>query len=183
MSYTHVKNWRKRIKQRMVEAMGGCCQCCGYNKCIHALQFHHLNPEDKEVALSSWSYMNWTKITNELKKCILVCSNCHQEIHAGVREIPQVWSKFNKQYQELETPKYKKDTRRCLTCKKPFETVISSKQQFCSYKCSHLQRHVIDWNKINFDKELKTKNINQLANELEVSWHTVNKHYLRSIEK
>ncbi|MEY4334993.1 MAG: phage FelixO1, partial [Bacteroidota bacterium] len=42
-----VKNviaWRKRTKQKLVEHKGGCCEICGYNKCIEALEFHHKDP-------------------------------------------------------------------------------------------------------------------------------------------
>ena len=79
----HVKKWRRVTKNRMVESMGGKCQCCGYNKCSDALEFHHIDSNGKEMALgaSRASPKAWIKIVEELRKCILVCSNCHKEIH------------------------------------------------------------------------------------------------------
>ena len=49
MSYDRVKQWRNNVKNRLVEAFGGECGICGYNKCNRALQFHHLDPEEKET--------------------------------------------------------------------------------------------------------------------------------------
>ena len=39
-----ISNWRKRTKQKIIDAMGGCCQICGYNKCNAALELHHIDP-------------------------------------------------------------------------------------------------------------------------------------------
>ena len=78
----HVKLKRKRIKEQAVEYLGGECQCCGYNKCIEALEFHHKNPEEKEFAISvTGNTRSWDKVKNELDKCMLLCSNCHREEH------------------------------------------------------------------------------------------------------
>lgn len=62
---------------------GGKCEKCGYNHNIAALDFHHLNPEEKEFAidLRKFSNMSLEKLQKELDKCILVCANCHRELH------------------------------------------------------------------------------------------------------
>ena len=75
-----VMNWRKKAKMKLVEYKGGKCEKCGYNKCINALEFHHLNANEKDftIAGKSWSF---EKLKKESDKCILVCSNCHKEIH------------------------------------------------------------------------------------------------------
>jgi 5-methylcytosine-specific restriction endonuclease McrA len=75
--------WRKRVKIRLVEYKGGKCQICGYNKCFTALEFHHLNPNSKDFTISGKS-LSFEKLKYEVDKCILVCSNCHSEIHAGL---------------------------------------------------------------------------------------------------
>lgn len=77
-----VVSWRNRQKVRAVEYKGGKCEICGYNKCFRSLQFHHINPKDKLFGIgSSGCTRSWAKVKNELDKCILVCSNCHGEIH------------------------------------------------------------------------------------------------------
>jgi hypothetical protein len=75
-----VINWRKRKKQELVEYKGGCCERCGYNKSTRALQFHHLDPNEKDFTISRKSY-SIERLKKEVDKCILVCANCHLEIH------------------------------------------------------------------------------------------------------
>lgn len=68
-----------------IEYKGGKCKCCGYNKCISALEFHHLDPSVKEFNIGQKGYTrSWDKNKKELDKCILVCANCHREIHHGL---------------------------------------------------------------------------------------------------
>lgn len=69
-------------KQKAVDYKGGKCSICGYHKCFAALEFHHINPGEKEISISSkWCSLKWGTIQRELDKCILVCANCHREIH------------------------------------------------------------------------------------------------------
>ena len=68
---------------------GGKCQCCGYNRCLGALEFHHIDPSSKDFGISSKGYTrSWDKVKSELDKCVLVCANCHREIHEGITECP-----------------------------------------------------------------------------------------------
>jgi len=80
--------------------MGGSCQCCGYNSCTAALAFHHLDPKVKELGISYTraNPTSWERIINELRKCVLVCHNCHSEIHEGIRLLPKTYAKFNEEY-------------------------------------------------------------------------------------
>lgn len=71
-----------KIKQQSIEYKGGKCVCCGYNKYNGALEFHHLDPAQKDFQFSV-KLVSFEKIKSELDKCVLVCSNCHREIHAG----------------------------------------------------------------------------------------------------
>ena len=81
-----VIRWRNRVKTKLVEYKGEKCQCCGYNRCIRALEFHHLDPSQKDFTISGKS-KSFETLKKEADKCILVCSNCHKEIHAGIRKI------------------------------------------------------------------------------------------------
>lgn len=76
----NVVEWRKRTKLKLVEYKGGECEKCGYNRCIDALEFHHKDSSEKDFTISgkSWSF---ERLKKEADKCILVCSNCHKEIH------------------------------------------------------------------------------------------------------
>ena len=58
------------------------CEICGYDKCLGALDFHHLDPSQKDFTISNSNiYKNLDKLKEEVNKCILVCANCHREIH------------------------------------------------------------------------------------------------------
>lgn len=76
-------NDRKKIKQ----LYGGKCSKCGYSKCLAALQFHHIDPKNKKFGITNALRKNtknqFTKqeILEECNKCILLCSNCHFELH------------------------------------------------------------------------------------------------------
>jgi DNA invertase Pin-like site-specific DNA recombinase len=79
-----VVDFRKRVKSKLVEYKGGCCEKCGYNKSEQALQFHHINPDEKDFTISGKSY-SFERMKKEVDKCIMVCANCHIEIHEEER--------------------------------------------------------------------------------------------------
>lgn len=75
---------RKIIKLWALEYKGNKCQNCGYDKCIDALEFHHTNPQEKDFSISDRKLvLDWNKIKIELDKCILLCANCHRELHSS----------------------------------------------------------------------------------------------------
>jgi 5-methylcytosine-specific restriction endonuclease McrA len=79
---------RLERKRRMVTYKGGACQLCGYSRCLRALDFHHVEPGTKLFNFSGNSLRSWESVRAELDKCVLVCSNCHDEIEEGTTEIP-----------------------------------------------------------------------------------------------
>lgn len=72
--------WALRKKAILVQYKGGKCAKCGYDKCIEALHFHHVDPSQKEFSVCSASY-SIDRLKKEADKCILLCSNCHIEEH------------------------------------------------------------------------------------------------------
>ncbi len=81
-----VQRRRKELRQKAIAYKGGKCQRCGYDRCIEALEFHHLDYSRKEFGISSKGYTrSWREIREELEKCMLFCANCHREIHAGLQ--------------------------------------------------------------------------------------------------
>jgi len=84
---------RLRLKKKMVDLRGGKCQICGYSRCLIALDFHHIDESTKEFGLSQRDLTkSWVKILVELNKCVLVCANCHREIHAGLVDLSKISS-------------------------------------------------------------------------------------------
>lgn len=83
-----VADTRKAIKKWGLEYKGHSCQCCGYDACTEALEFHHVDETTKSFNLSDHNIkLDWPIIKKELDKCIVVCANCHREIHAKIRYI------------------------------------------------------------------------------------------------
>lgn len=75
---------KKRVQKRIdgIEYKGGKCERCGYNKYRGALEFHHKDPTQKDP-LGLRAY-NSERFLAEIDKCMLLCANCHREIHAGL---------------------------------------------------------------------------------------------------
>ena len=67
------------VKRCAVRFMGGECIVCGYKRCYRSLHFHHKNPHEKDYDISSKT--RWNDIEIELEKCVLLCANCHGEVH------------------------------------------------------------------------------------------------------
>ena len=77
--YSNVLSWSKKIKA--IEILGNKCQMCENDNIFH-LTFHHKNSNDKEYNMSKIKDYRWSIINNEIiNKCILLCHNCHGEIH------------------------------------------------------------------------------------------------------
>ena len=85
-----VVSYRQRIKRKAIAAKGGCCQICGYAKAIRSLHFHHLDPKQKDFGIGYGSAFSSEKTQKELDKCVLLCSNCHGEVHEGPLDISKL---------------------------------------------------------------------------------------------
>jgi hypothetical protein len=69
-------------KDECIKYKGGKCIICGYNRCRNALEFHHLDQKNKDFEIGySIRRKKIEEIKLELDKCVLLCSNCHRELH------------------------------------------------------------------------------------------------------
>lgn len=131
---SRMKNYRVRLKKRMLYVMGDKCQVCGYDKCQAALEFHHINPKEKEFNMARIYPKNWNKIIKELKKCTLLCANCHRELHAGLIDQSNLVSPFDEEKAEEITELVNKAKHHkiyyCKKCGK--EIGARTKNQLCS---------------------------------------------------
>lgn len=76
---------KENFYRKVFEIVGGeenykCCKC-GYNKYRGALEFHHLDPVTKDHNLAMMQNYSKAALKEEIDKCILVCANCHRELH------------------------------------------------------------------------------------------------------
>lgn len=83
--YPEKKKLRDAMKQTLVNLRGGCCFVCGYKKCLSALEFHHTDPTKKDFTVSHNMKTEITQdILNEVNKCVILCANCHREVHQSI---------------------------------------------------------------------------------------------------
>lgn len=73
---------RFRAKAAAVELLGGKCERCGWSGNQAALQFHHKKSAGKEFMIGNVANKSWDSIKMEMKKCILLCANCHMIEHS-----------------------------------------------------------------------------------------------------
>lgn len=154
---------RRKLKSKAVELKGGKCSRCGYSKCITALQFHHLDPSEKDFNVGA-KIKSWDKIKEEVDKCILLCSNCHAEEHHNKKE--------NDRRAALLKENSEKKTN-CIVCNKESNNV-----RFCSQAC--YGKHRVKW-PANEELQLllNTMPITHLAEKLNVSSNSIIKRMKR----
>jgi len=71
----------RKIKQRIVEALGGKCCLCGFSAYLSALDVHHVDPAKKEFTAATLRWRKWATVLKEIEKCVLLCANCHRAHH------------------------------------------------------------------------------------------------------
>ena len=145
MSYKNTQRWRSKAKLWLVRYSGGKCQSCGYNQCHGALAWHHLHNKAEGISKLINKCAAWDKIIEEADKCVMVCQNCHCEIHAGMRPCPQV--DLEKRALTLATilaerpvPKIRQVTS-CAVC----GAAINATKRFCSMRCVHKSQEKTTW--------------------------------------
>lgn len=65
----------------LIELLGGRCVECGYRG-YAALVFHHKDETQKVAGVSDLLTGKFENALEEVKKCVLLCANCHREHHA-----------------------------------------------------------------------------------------------------
>lgn len=72
--------WIER-KLKAIQYLGGVCKDCNGVFPREVYDFHHRDPEEKDVSWQKLRLRSWDKITKELDKCDLLCANCHRIRH------------------------------------------------------------------------------------------------------
>lgn len=146
----YVISWRKRTKDRIIQSFDSKCGICEYSRCSEALDLHHLNPSEKEFSFGKVRACpkSWSKIVVELRKCVLLCANCHREYHSGLIEIPKDIQRFNEtfsNYLEIQRQdRLLKASNPCLVCQK----IKPIHNKTCSSSCAAKLAEKYDWSKI-----------------------------------
>lgn len=104
-----LKNKRLERKKYLISLKGDKCMKCGYRSSIKALEFHHISGK-KENSISRILNYKIETILKELKKCILLCSNCHIKEHSFLN------SKRNTYQNNLRIFLQEKSGGKCSNC-------------------------------------------------------------------
>lgn len=79
---------------------GGKCEKCGYDRYLGALDFHHLDPSEKDFTVGDRDF-RLDQCVEEIKKCVMLCANCHREVHAGLWNVEEL--NYNKEEVNLDS--------------------------------------------------------------------------------
>ncbi len=162
--------------------MGGACVCCGYHACDAALALHHLNHKEKEFSFHGIraNPVGWSKIVGELRKCVLVCHNCHAEIHAGERSVPAGAVRFDEAYADYKAIEKWAHTHPCPCC----GDATPEYKEHCSRKCSVAMRRrngvLVNWAAYDLKGLAETMTIAAMSRHLGCS-DTAVRHKLREL--
>lgn len=69
---------------RRVKRLFG-CQVCREREPV-CLDFHHLGQKDNSISRLLGS--SKSRLKAEMRKCVVLCSNCHRKLHAGLLSLP-----------------------------------------------------------------------------------------------
>lgn len=175
MNYEYVKNFYKNRKNQIVYTMGEKCSVCGYNKCNAALELHHLDPSQKDFTLSDNVCRAWEKVKIELQKTILVCANCHREIHAGLVDGSTLISSYDEvKAKEISEYVYNQKHKKIYTCKK-CGCIISYGADHCQSCKAELNRKVERPSREQLKEDVRNLSMLQVGKKYGVSDNAVRK--------
>lgn len=166
------KTWRQKARENLAAAFGGRCTVCGYKKTISALDYHHVDPKEKDHALhkAMRNGYAWSRIVKEARKCTIVCCRCHREIHAGITELPKDYAQFNEEYVDVIKLR-KKEFNECPIC--GGEKIKS--QKYCSVSCAGQSSKRFDITKKEMEKLIAEKPYEKIGEMFGVSGNAIKK--------
>lgn len=166
------RRWKDR-KIKAIELKGGCCQKCGYDRNYAALEFHHADPDEKEFIWKELVKKPWGDIIREIKKCILLCGNCHSEHHYPEFDKDKINNENLHARSQDKAVKLKKlkETGRCPVCE---DCCFGTK--YCSTECRAIaQRKIERPSRYQLKDDLKHNTYVNVAKKYGVSDNTVRK--------
>lgn len=96
LKYDHrrqsIKDRRDRNRDEQIKLMrrykSFCgCKLCGEKEAV-ALDLHHTDPSGKDANPSNLTAGSRERLVAEIRKCVVLCSNCHRKVHAGILHLP-----------------------------------------------------------------------------------------------
>lgn len=100
---------RRKGKELMLSYKGSYCTECGYNKCVAALDFHHLDDKtfslgNKRISVKANNDLP-IDVINEIKKCSVLCKNCHMCLNVDIDFFNKNIDKIKEKKDNIKTTK------------------------------------------------------------------------------
>lgn len=174
----NVKAFIKRRKANLITVFDSKCCICGWDAYQEGLEFHHVNPKEKEFGICASNAVTKAldKQLAEMRKCILVCANCHRGIHQGYIQIPENWQSLfneetaNKLQNELKLTRQGK-MHLCPQCGK----TISKDAELCVDCWNKKQRQVVRPNRDTLKQLIRTTPFTKIGEKYGVSDNAIRK--------
>ncbi|MCK9435376.1 MAG: HNH endonuclease [Candidatus Cloacimonetes bacterium] len=154
-------------KLRAIALKGGRCENCGSKVHPAAFEFHHTNPETKGDGIGNLLNGRWSEVEKELKKCELLCSNCHAERHAirfnkfAIDAITsskaangkvlyldwlgeKVANEMKEKMDRLNETEFAIKEVKCENCGNSFIKKSNRNRKYCSQKCSRIAKRKVE---------------------------------------
>lgn len=140
-------------KLELIKSRGGKCELCGYDRNIAVLEFHHINPDEKEFQLDMRHLSNTSleRLKEEADKSQLLCANCHREVHnphLGMDEVEDLVNTEAKDKTSFENM----TGSVCPVCGKRFPK--SKGKIYCSKECRDADKHYPSLEEVNEQYEI-----------------------------
>lgn len=155
-NYQNQKLRGLKRKYEYVIKRGGKCEDCGYDENLAALEFHHINPEDKkfQIDIRAFSNTNLDDLEKELAKCKLLCANCHRKTHNPELSMDNIENLLQEasDKKSFSNKESKKKQNVCPVCGKSFDYVNG--KIYCSEECKWKDKGYPSINEINEQYEI-----------------------------
>lgn len=169
--YGQVKDNINRLKEEVGCQVSSCNEresCC--------LDFHHLLDKESLVSKMVHNACSWSRVVVEIKKCVLVCANCHRKIHKGLIETPKVSLEtiIDEMFGAIDTNRIRKMKKAsCGYCGKYFGTY---NKKYCSSWCARMASRKVEWPSVQqLTYDINNMNWRQIGKKYGVSDKSVKK--------
>lgn len=174
----NVINCIKRRKSNLIKIFDSKCCICGFDKFQEALEFHHVNPEEKEFGIGA-SNATTKSLNNQLeeaRKCVLLCSNCHRGVHAGYYQVPENWRElYNEEIaQQLLDDLEKTKTKTLHYCQR-CGIQITRRATYCPECSSIIQRKTDRPSREELKNQIRELPFTQIGKKYGVTDNTIRK--------
>ena len=175
----NVINHIKRRKNNLIKVFHSKCCICGFNSYQEALEFHHIDPATKKFGINASDSVTkaLSKQLEEMKKCILLCANCHRGVHAGHVQLPDDCTQFfdskiaEQLLQELDEIKHGQK-HYCKHCGKEIATISAT---YCVECASLMSRKTERPSREELKKLIRSMPFTQIAIKFNVSDNAIRK--------